>query len=57
MRTIGHFIGGKRVEGTSGRFADVYNPATGPELGARLPKPSSSTPISWASETKSLACS
>ncbi len=29
MRTIGHFIGGKRVEGTSGRFADVYNPATG----------------------------
>ncbi len=35
----------------------VYNPATGPELGARLPKPSSSTPISWASDTKSLACS
>ena len=29
MKTIGHFIDGKRVEGTSGRFADVYNPATG----------------------------
>jgi malonate-semialdehyde dehydrogenase (acetylating)/methylmalonate-semialdehyde dehydrogenase len=29
MQTIGHFIGGKHVEGTSGRFADVYNPATG----------------------------
>jgi len=26
---IGHFIGGKHVAGTSGRFADVYNPATG----------------------------
>jgi malonate-semialdehyde dehydrogenase (acetylating)/methylmalonate-semialdehyde dehydrogenase len=26
---IGHFIGGKRVAGTSGRFADVYNPSTG----------------------------
>ncbi|WP_186415362.1 CoA-acylating methylmalonate-semialdehyde dehydrogenase [Pannonibacter sp. P2PFMT1] len=29
MRKIGHFIGGKHVEGTSGRFADVFNPATG----------------------------
>ncbi|MBT7504733.1 MAG: aldehyde dehydrogenase family protein, partial [Rhodospirillales bacterium] len=24
-----HFINGKRVKGTSGRFGDVYNPATG----------------------------
>ena len=24
-----HFINGKRVKGTSGRFSDVYNPATG----------------------------
>jgi len=32
---IGHFIGGKRVAGTSGRFADVYNPATG-EVQARV---------------------
>jgi malonate-semialdehyde dehydrogenase (acetylating) / methylmalonate-semialdehyde dehydrogenase len=29
MATIPHFIGGKRVEGTSGRFADVYEPMTG----------------------------
>ncbi len=29
MREIGHFINGKRVAGTSGRFGDVYNPATG----------------------------
>jgi malonate-semialdehyde dehydrogenase (acetylating)/methylmalonate-semialdehyde dehydrogenase len=28
-KEIGHFIGGKRVAGTSGRFADVYNPNTG----------------------------
>ncbi|PJB73687.1 MAG: methylmalonate-semialdehyde dehydrogenase (CoA acylating) [Alphaproteobacteria bacterium CG_4_9_14_3_um_filter_47_13] len=26
---IGHFINGKVVEGQSGRFGDVYNPATG----------------------------
>ena len=29
MRKIGHFINGKMVEGKSGRFADVFNPATG----------------------------
>jgi len=29
MRSIGHFIGGKAVKGTSGRFADVYQPMTG----------------------------
>ena len=29
MRTINHFVGGKEVAGTSGRFADVFNPATG----------------------------
>ncbi len=28
-RQIGHFIGGKHVAGTSGRFADIYNPSTG----------------------------
>jgi malonate-semialdehyde dehydrogenase (acetylating)/methylmalonate-semialdehyde dehydrogenase len=26
---VGHFIGGKRVEGRSGRLGDVFNPATG----------------------------
>ena len=29
MEQIGHFIGGKRVAGSSGRTADVFNPATG----------------------------
>ncbi|MEM7061317.1 MAG: CoA-acylating methylmalonate-semialdehyde dehydrogenase, partial [Pseudomonadota bacterium] len=31
-----HFIGGKHVAGTSGRFSDVYNPATG-EVQAKCP--------------------
>jgi malonate-semialdehyde dehydrogenase (acetylating)/methylmalonate-semialdehyde dehydrogenase len=29
MRTYGHFIGGKEVAGTSGRFSDVYQPMDG----------------------------
>src|SRR5882724_11225679 len=29
MRTIGHFLNGATVEGTSGRFGDIFNPATG----------------------------
>ena len=29
MDEISNFIDGKRVNGTSGRFADIYNPATG----------------------------
>ncbi len=29
MYEIGHFIDGKRVAGGSGRFSDIYNPATG----------------------------
>ncbi|MCG6858687.1 MAG: CoA-acylating methylmalonate-semialdehyde dehydrogenase [Salaquimonas sp.] len=29
MKEIGHYIGGKRVAGTSGRTSDVFNPATG----------------------------
>ena len=35
VKTIGHFIGGKHVAGTSGRFADIYNPNTG-EVQARV---------------------
>src|ERR1700675_4905570 len=35
MREIGHFIGGKLVAGTSGKFGDVYNPAAG-EVSARV---------------------
>src|SRR6201994_4943384 len=29
MRSIGHFVGGKEVKGTSGRTADVFEPMTG----------------------------
>ncbi len=29
MKKIGHWINGKHVAGTSGRYADVFNPATG----------------------------
>ena len=35
IRDIGHFIGGKRVPGTSGRVADVWNPTLG-EVQARV---------------------
>ncbi len=35
VKEIGHFIGGKLVAGTSGRFADVYDPNTG-EVQARV---------------------
>jgi malonate-semialdehyde dehydrogenase (acetylating)/methylmalonate-semialdehyde dehydrogenase len=28
-REIGHFVGGRRVNGGSGRFGDVFNPTTG----------------------------
>jgi len=36
MHEIQHYIGGKLVSGTSGRTADVYNPATG-EVQAQVP--------------------
>ncbi|MGJ0204377.1 CoA-acylating methylmalonate-semialdehyde dehydrogenase [Leucobacter sp. gxy201] len=36
MRTLTHFIGGEHREGTSGEFADVFNPSTG-EVQAKLP--------------------
>ena len=35
MREVHHFIGGKAVTGTSGRFGDIYNPNTG-EVQARV---------------------
>ncbi|MBF5077973.1 CoA-acylating methylmalonate-semialdehyde dehydrogenase [Paracoccus sp. NBH48] len=35
MKEIHHWIDGKEYKGTSGRFSDVYNPATG-EVQARL---------------------
>ena len=36
MRTIHHFVGGQEVQGTSGRTAEVFNPATG-EVQAKVP--------------------
>jgi malonate-semialdehyde dehydrogenase (acetylating)/methylmalonate-semialdehyde dehydrogenase len=36
VQDLQHFIDGKRVAGTSGRFAEVFNPATG-EVQARVP--------------------
>ncbi|MFT5649120.1 MAG: malonate-semialdehyde dehydrogenase (acetylating)/methylmalonate-semialdehyde dehydrogenase [Yoonia sp.] len=36
MQELTHYINGEHVKGTSGRFADVYNPATG-EVQAKLP--------------------
>ena len=36
MQELTHFIGGRRTPGTSGRFADVWNPATG-EVQSRVP--------------------
>jgi malonate-semialdehyde dehydrogenase (acetylating)/methylmalonate-semialdehyde dehydrogenase len=33
---LAHFVGGKRVAGQSGRFSDVFNPASG-EITARVP--------------------
>jgi len=35
-KTLFHYVNGTRVDGTSGRFGDVYNPATG-EVAARVP--------------------
>ncbi len=32
MSDIQHYIGGKRVDGASGRWGDVYNPATGEKI-------------------------
>ncbi len=29
MKELSHFIAGQSVKGTSGRFGDVFNPATG----------------------------
>ena len=36
MKELTHFIAGKHVKGASGRFGDVFNPATG-EVQARVP--------------------
>jgi malonate-semialdehyde dehydrogenase (acetylating)/methylmalonate-semialdehyde dehydrogenase len=41
VEELWHFIGGKRVKGTSGRFGDVYWPMTG-EMAAKIPFASAS---------------
>ena len=41
VEELWHFIGGKRVKGTSGRFGDVYWPMTG-EMAAKVPFASAS---------------
>jgi malonate-semialdehyde dehydrogenase (acetylating)/methylmalonate-semialdehyde dehydrogenase len=33
MREVGHFIGGREIAGTSGRFADIYQPMDGSVIG------------------------
>jgi malonate-semialdehyde dehydrogenase (acetylating) / methylmalonate-semialdehyde dehydrogenase len=48
-KTLYHFVDGKRVEGTSGRFGDVFNPATG-EVTARVP-------LASAEETRAIVAS
>jgi hypothetical protein len=47
MTELSHYIDGRRVPGKSGRFAEVFNPATG-EVQATVPLASrpSSTPRS-----------
>ena len=40
LKTIGHWIGGESVQGSSGRKGPVYNPATGEQIGrGRLREP------------------
>ena len=53
MTELTHYIGGAHVKGNSGRFADVYNPATG-EVQAKVPL-ASATEISQAVEIAETA--
>ncbi len=36
IRTLTHFVGGEHIEGTSGNYADVFDPSTG-DVQARVP--------------------
>ena len=36
VHELSHYVGGQRVDGTSGRFSDVFDPCTG-QVQARLP--------------------
>ena len=44
VQKLSHFIGGKKVEGTSGRFGEVFNPSTGEVIAG--------VPLASAEETK-----
>ncbi len=44
MKTLHHFVNGQRVDGTSGRFGEVFNPATGEQTAA--------VPFASADETR-----
>ncbi|GGA20186.1 CoA-acylating methylmalonate-semialdehyde dehydrogenase [Psychrobacillus lasiicapitis] len=44
VQKLSHFIGGKKVEGTSGRFGEVFNPSTGEVIAG--------VPLATAEETK-----
>ncbi|MBD0322612.1 MAG: methylmalonate-semialdehyde dehydrogenase (CoA acylating), partial [Aldersonia sp.] len=41
VRELTHFVGGKHVQGTSGRFGDVFDPNTG-QVQSRVPLASTS---------------
>ena len=43
MEELSHFVDGAHTPGASGRFADVFNPATG-----EVQPTYSRSPISWA---------
>ncbi|MDX1489477.1 MAG: aldehyde dehydrogenase family protein, partial [Acidiferrobacterales bacterium] len=49
--TLYHYIGGRRVEGKSGRLGDIYNPATG-EVTAQVPFASAA--VVWAAVETAL---
>jgi malonate-semialdehyde dehydrogenase (acetylating)/methylmalonate-semialdehyde dehydrogenase len=44
MKTLHHFVNGQQVEGTSGRFGEVFNPATGEQT--------ATVPFASADETR-----
>ena len=45
MKTLHHFVNGQRVDGASGRFGEVFNPATGEQT--------ATVPFASADETRS----
>jgi len=54
MTDLSHYLGGARVEGRSGRFADVFNPATG-AVEKRVPLASSEEVAAVVATAKAAA--